>query len=68
MNTPNEGKCMCVHHRFTGVFVVLFALTFLLGNLQVLSEHTVGIVWPIIVGLAGLGKLFQVRCKCCNAV
>lgn len=62
----NVQKCSCPHHKMGGVFVILFALTFLLGNLEVISSHIVGIVWPIIVGLAGFTKIMGGRCKCCN--
>jgi hypothetical protein len=61
----NGGKCTCSHHKMTPIFVVLFAVVFLLGNLNILSADFVNIAWPIIVGVAGLMKLTGAGCKCC---
>ena len=51
-NMPNV--CKCHHHNVTPVLVILFGLTFLLGNWGTLSSDTVGIVWPVLVIVAGL--------------
>jgi len=59
-------KCQCPHHKITPIFVVLFGLVFLLGTLDVLAARTVSIVWPIIVILVGLQKMFGSRCTCCS--
>jgi len=50
----NEKVCGCPHHKMVPALVVIFGLVFLLRNLDVLSSSTVDIVWPIIVGVAGL--------------
>lgn len=55
--------CSCSHHKVFPVLVVLFALAFLFGNLGWLSMDVVGIVWPILVGVAGVMGLG--KCKCC---
>lgn len=61
----NGGMCKCPHHKFVPALVVLFALLFLLGNLGVVNQQTVNIVWPILVGLVGLKKLGVGSCRCC---
>ena len=35
--------------------------------LEVITNHTAGIIWPIIVILAGLKTIFGSMCKCCSA-
>jgi hypothetical protein len=50
-----------------GLLVVAFGLTFLLRTLEVITYHTAGIIWPIIVILAGLKTIFGSMCKCCSA-
>ncbi|MBI4142500.1 hypothetical protein HY480_01335 [Candidatus Uhrbacteria bacterium] len=64
-NGGGGGGCKCPHHKMFPLFVFLIGLTFLLGNLGTLNAQTVGIVWPILLGLIGLQKLFSGRCKCC---
>lgn len=56
----------CPCHRMTGVFIVLFGLTFLLGALGYLSASTVNIIWPSFVILAGLKAMAKGMCKCCD--
>lgn len=62
----NGMTCKCPHHKMGPLAVVIFGLVFLLGALNVLSAQVVGIVWPIIVILAGLFKMKEGSCKCCN--
>lgn len=47
------------------LFIVVFGIVFLLGSLDVLSSRLVSIVWPILVIVAGLGKMMKGKCKCC---
>jgi hypothetical protein len=47
------------------VLVTLFGVVFLLGAFEVLAADVVGIIWPIIVIVGGLSKLFGGSCKCC---
>jgi len=64
-STATKGKCGCPCHALPAVFVVALGVTFLLRALDVLSNHAAGIIWPIIVILAGLQMLFGRMCKCC---
>lgn len=61
----NMKSCRCAHHSMTGVFVVLLALAFFLDNAGIIDGHTVSLIWPVLLGLLGLQKIFSRRCKCC---
>ena len=65
MDTKVE-KCRCPHHMMTGIFFMLIGLTFLLGNLEVISAQVVGIAWPSILTLAEITKLVSGKCSCCS--
>ncbi len=63
MNHGEMGKmCRCPHHKVNGIVVILFGLTFLLGNYNVLNAMQIGTIWPILIIVAGCGML----CKCWN--
>ena len=64
---PSDAKCCCPCHYMIGLLVVAFGLTFLLRTLEVITYHTAGIIWPIIVILAGLKTIFGSMCKCCSS-
>lgn len=59
------GKCDCSHHKAIPVLIVLFGLLFLLEALNVVMADVVSVVWPILVIIGGLMKLFGSNCKCC---
>jgi hypothetical protein len=40
--------------KFVPIFIVLFALLFLLKALGVFTPEFVAIVWPILIGIVGL--------------
>ena len=61
-----EGKCGCPCHKMGGIGIALVGLTFLLGNLGVLSAQVVGIVWPSLLILGGLKCCCKGKCKCCK--
>jgi len=63
----HEGSmmCKCVHHKFVPVLIVVFALMFLLNALDFVSDRSLSIGWPVVVGLAGLLKMTEGRCSCC---
>ena len=58
--------CSCPHHKTVPVFIFLIGLFFLLGNLGVVSASTTSYVWPILLMLIGLQKMFGGMCKCCS--
>ena len=55
----NVNKCKMIG----GILVILFGLLFLAKALGWVSADTVNMVWPILVIVAGAGKLC--RCKNC---
>ena len=59
------NKCKCPHHKIIPVLIIVFALVFLLGALDVVSSRFVSISWPILLGLAGVFKLVERKCTCC---
>lgn len=61
-------KCNCFHHKLVPIFIVLLGVLFLLGAMDVIAAHTVSVVWPVIVILAGLQKLMGHNCKCCSSM
>ena len=63
----NMKSCRCMHHSMTSILVVLIALAFLLGNIGMVDAYTVGMIWPVLLGLIGLQKVFSRRCKCCSS-
>jgi len=60
-----SGVCPCPHHKVVPLLVILFAFAFLLKALSVLTAESVDIIWPILVGAAGIMKLNKNKCKCC---
>ena len=61
-----KGKtCGCPHHKVVPLLIVLFALAFLLEDFMVLPVNVVNIIWPVLVGLAGIMQLMEGSCKCC---
>ena len=62
-----KNMCKCPHHKVMPVLIVLFGLTFLLGNMGVLTWMAVGWIWPVLIIIAGAKKLAMKSgmCKCC---
>ncbi len=60
-------KCGCPHHKMVPLFIVLIGLVFLLKALAGLDAHTADILWPLLLILIGLQKMFGGMCKCCAA-
>ncbi len=58
-------KCACPHHKVVPLMIVLFGLTFLLRALGTITPDTAGVVWPILVIVAGFMKFSKGACKCC---
>lgn len=61
-----KGMCSCPHHKMFWIFMVVFGLVFLLGDLNVLTQAAVTWTWPVLVILAGLTKMMGSRCTCCS--
>ena len=59
------GKCNCMHHKMFSILIVAFGTLFLFQAYGQIDSAAVAIVWPVIVILAGLSKLFKGMCKCC---
>ena len=53
-----------MHHKWMPLLVVLFGLTFLLGDWNVFTQSQVSVIWPILVILGGLAKMKH--CHCCG--
>lgn len=62
-----KNMCKCPHHKTLPILVILFGLTFLLGNLGIVSSGFANIVWPVLIIVAGGMKLGDKMgmCKCC---
>lgn len=65
-NMASGPKCQCPHHKMVPIFVILIGLTFLLNTFNVLTAYVTGILWPILLILIGLQKIFETKCSCCN--
>ncbi len=63
--TMHPNVCRCTHHSMVPLMVALIGLAFLLGELGVLTMHTVNIIWPILLIIAGGTKMSRRMCKCC---
>jgi len=59
------GMCPCVHHNIIPVLTILFATSFLLDYQGFLSVGSINVIWPILVGIAGVIKLTEDKCECC---
>ena len=62
-----KNMCKCPHHKVMPVLIILFGLTFLLGNWGTLSWGAVNMIWPVLVILGGAMKFSEKSgmCKCC---
>ncbi len=47
------------------LMIMLIGFAFLLGELGMVSMHTVGIIWPILVIIAAGTKMNEDKCTCC---
>jgi len=60
-----KNTCSCVHHKMIPVLIILFGVSFLLLQLNFLTEEFVNLAWPIIVIAGGAVKLSEAKCRCC---
>ena len=67
MMGENDGAkvCKCSHHSFAGIFIIVFGLLFLAGNMGYISSSTVDWGWPTLVILGGIFHMTKRMCKCC---
>lgn len=61
----DNGTCSCSHHSIIPILVILFATSFLLSYQGILAQGSVNVIWPILVGIAGIVKLQEDKCGCC---
>ena len=61
-----KNKCGCPCHKSAGLAIVVLGVLFLLQNLGVLPAHIIGMVWPVLIILAGLKITLKGMCKCCE--
>lgn len=61
----DNGTCGCSHHSIIPILMILFATSFLLDYQGVLAAGSVNVIWPILVGIAGIVKLEEDKCECC---
>ncbi len=66
MSENMNGSCRCMHHKMMPFFILLLGLTFLLQALGILPADIVGYIWPILLILIGLQKMFGNKCHCCG--
>jgi hypothetical protein len=59
-------KCSCHHHKILPILLVVFGLSFILGDLHILSGAQVNLIWPSLFVIGGLAKMFSHRCGCCE--
>lgn len=59
-------SCPCMHHKMIPLFIILIGILFLLKTLGALDAMTVGILWPLLLILIGLQKMFGSACSCCK--
>lgn len=64
MNDKQEKNCNCAHHFIIPTLIFLIGITILLGNLELIMNTTVGLLWPTFLALIGLQKMFSHKCKC----
>ncbi len=66
MNQGGAKVCGCPHHKVVPGLIVLFGLAFLALDFGWLSMAQVMWIWPVLIILGGLTKIFGSGCKCCS--
>jgi len=59
----NGQVCKCTHHKVVPLCIILIGLTFLLGQMNVLTAGFVAVAWPVLLIIIGIVKM--AKCKCC---
>jgi hypothetical protein len=59
-------RCACVHHKVVPIVTMFIALLFLLKQLGILvDDSVVAVLWPLLVGIAGIVMYKDAGCPCC---
>lgn len=59
----NGKSCKCTHHKIIPACIALIGLVFLLGQMNILTAGAVNIIWPLLLIVIGVKKMF--KCQCC---
>lgn len=62
-----KNNCHCSCHQTLGIIIAFIGVVFLLGHFDVVGPDTVGLMWPILLILAGIKKAYGRNCKCCSS-
>lgn len=62
----NAVKCACPHHSVVPVFIALLGLVLLGHAVGLITDGFNAVVWPAIILVIGLVKMFSRGCKCCS--
>ena len=65
LDMEKNQTCNHDHHSIIPILVILFAISFLLQYQGLLAKDAVNIIWPILVGLAGMIMIVEDKCRCC---
>ena len=65
MNMSGMG-CKCPHHKVVPLFIFVIGLIFFLHAFSLVSQRFTDIVWPLVLMLIGLQKMFSHKCNCCS--
>ena len=65
MEDNHDMPKMCHHHhrKMFAWMAVLFGLTFLLGDMNILTASAVSMIWPILVIIVGVKMMCKCHCK-----
>jgi hypothetical protein len=66
METDIGQKCEHRYHLgvWTPILIIGIGMLFSLGNQGIIEQYIVDGIWPLLLGLIGIVKLVQYKCKC----
>lgn len=64
MNVCASGNCGCTHHHILPIFMILIGATFLLGACKAIDPVMVSYIWPFLLIVGGIAKMFSHGCGC----
>ncbi len=68
MMTGGKMKCSCFHHKIVPALIIFIGALFLLNAIELLPENLLNILWPLMLILVGITKIFSGNCGCCSAM